>query len=131
VQMFFPGKSKTAKYAGNWDPKAKQPWSYKLQQWILSNTFLTRNMNVLVYGQWPNQTKNILPFFTASFNESDKEVIIKDFILPYRFLFVGGLVAGKQPSFALQLVEALNKRTIPAELHIYGDGPLKNDLEKE
>jgi len=39
VQLFFPFKKKTAKYAGNWDPKSKQPWSYKLQKWILSNTF--------------------------------------------------------------------------------------------
>ena len=29
VQILFPGKPKTAKYAGNWDPNAKQPWSYK------------------------------------------------------------------------------------------------------
>ena len=30
VQMAFPKKKKTAKYAGNWDPKSRQPWSYKL-----------------------------------------------------------------------------------------------------
>ena len=27
VQILFPNKQKTAKYAGNWDPKSKQPWS--------------------------------------------------------------------------------------------------------
>ena len=63
VNILFPNKQKTAKYAGNWDPKSKQPWSYRLQKWILSNTFLTKNMQVLVYGEWPNQTKNIKPFF--------------------------------------------------------------------
>jgi len=30
VQLFFPSKKKTVKYAGNWSPKAKQPISYKL-----------------------------------------------------------------------------------------------------
>ena len=35
VQVFFPSKIKTAKYAGNWDPKSKQPIAYKLQKWIL------------------------------------------------------------------------------------------------
>jgi hypothetical protein len=70
VQVFFPKKPKTVKYAGNWDPKAKQPWTYKLQKKILSNTFLSRNIKVLVYGKWPGQTKNILPFFTASFSEA-------------------------------------------------------------
>ncbi|PKP29013.1 MAG: glycosyl transferase [Bacteroidetes bacterium HGW-Bacteroidetes-18] len=71
VQIAFPGKPKTAKYAGNWDPKAKQPWSYRLQKWLLGNTFLTKNMKVLVYGEWPDQTKNIVPFFTASYSEKE------------------------------------------------------------
>jgi glycosyltransferase involved in cell wall biosynthesis len=71
VQILFPKKTKTAKYAGNWDPKAKQPWSYSMQKWLLSNTFLTRNMQVLVYGEWPNQTKNVKPFFTATYSESE------------------------------------------------------------
>lgn len=73
VQILFPKKSKTAKYAGNWDPNSKQPLSYKLQKWILSNTFLTRNCKVLVYGEWPNQSKNIVPFFTASYSEKEGE----------------------------------------------------------
>lgn len=71
VQMAFPNKPKTAKYAGNWDPKAKQPWSYRLQKWLLSNTFLTKNMKVLVYGEWPDQSRNIKPFFTASYSEKE------------------------------------------------------------
>ncbi|MDP3352260.1 MAG: glycosyltransferase [Flavobacteriaceae bacterium] len=71
VQVFFPKKPKTAKYAGNWDSKSKQPWSYRLQKWILSNTFLTKNMQVLVYGDWPNQSKNIKPFFTATYSKQE------------------------------------------------------------
>lgn len=129
-QIFFPRKPKTAKYAGNWDPDAKQPWTYKLQRWILSNTFLTRNMTVLVYGEWRNQSKNILPFFTASFSESDIEKIEKDFSAPFKFLFVGNLVPGKQPLFAIELVLALNAKNINAELHVYGDGELMKALEQ-
>jgi hypothetical protein len=49
-------------------PNLKKPWSYQLQQWILSNTFLTRNMKVLVYGVWDGQSQNIYPF-TASYSE--------------------------------------------------------------
>jgi glycosyltransferase involved in cell wall biosynthesis len=73
IQVVFPKKKKTAKYAGNWDSKANQPWSYRLQKWVLANTFLTHNMQVLVYGEWPNQTKNIKPFFTATYYESEKD----------------------------------------------------------
>ncbi|AMC10141.1 hypothetical protein Lupro_02255 [Lutibacter profundi] len=73
VQILFPNKPKTIKYAGNWDSKSKQPLSYRLQKWILSNTFLTKNSKVLVYGEWPNQSKNIIPFFTATYSE--KEIV--------------------------------------------------------
>ena len=71
VQICFPKKKKTAKYAGNWDPKAKQPFTYKVQRWLLSNTFLTKNMQVLVYGEWPKQTSNIRPFFTATYSAKE------------------------------------------------------------
>ncbi|MEC7782986.1 MAG: glycosyltransferase [Bacteroidota bacterium] len=129
VQVFFPKKKKTAKYAGNWDPKAKQPWSYKLQKWILSNTFLTRNMQVLVYGDWFDQSKNIKPFFTATYTEDDKKALpLRKYDLPLRFLFVGGLVPGKRPLYTLALVNELISKGFPAELHFYGDGPQKELL---
>jgi glycosyltransferase involved in cell wall biosynthesis len=75
VQILFPNKPKTVKYAGNWDPKSKQPFSYKLQKWLVSNTFLTKNAKVLVYGEWPNQSKNIVSFFTASYSEKEIEEV--------------------------------------------------------
>jgi glycosyltransferase involved in cell wall biosynthesis len=130
VQVLFPKKKKTAKYAGNWDPKAKQPLSYKLQKWILSNTFLTKNMQVLVYGEWEGQSKNIKSFFTASYWNTEKSPVPnKTFSTPYTFLFVGSLVAGKRPLYAIQLVEKLVKNGIPASLTFYGDGVLRQELE--
>ena len=99
VQVFFPLKSKTAKYAGNWDPKSKQPITYRLQKWILRNTFLTKNMQVLVYGEWETSTKNIKPFFTASYFEKDKiDVKPRKLEGKISFLFVGTL----QPACALR-----------------------------
>ena len=44
-------------------PKSKQPWTYKLQKWILSNTFLTRNMQVLVYGEWESELQKYKTLF--------------------------------------------------------------------
>ena len=197
VQILFPKKTKTAKYAGNWDPKAKQPWSYRLQKWLLSNTFLTRNMQVLVYGEWPNQTKNVKPFFTATYSESEiqnlefsiqnklspqadtsseksesrtteKELDFPqsdkddntflslraesrtiensldsarldktenklfptpDSQLPTSFLFVGTLSKGKQPLYAIQLVEELHKRGKKVTLDLFGEGILRKELE--
>ena len=131
VQIFFPNKIKTAKYAGNWDPKSKQPWTYRLQKYILSNTFLTRNMQVLVYGDWENQSKNIKSFFTATYSESEKENIIKtSFETVIEFIFVGSLVMGKNPMYAIQLVEELIKKGKNVVLNLYGEGIEKAFLEE-
>lgn len=130
VQLFFPKKIKTAKYAGNWDPKSKQPLSYRLQKWLLTNTFLTKNMTALVYGDWPNQTKNIKSFFTATFTEAEKEPLkVRDYRSALEFMFVGSLVEGKRPLFAIQLVEQLLKQGEQVRLHLFGDGVLRPKLE--
>ena len=131
VQILFPNKTKTAKYAGNWDSKSRQPLSYRLQKWILSNTFLTRNMQVLVYGEWEGSTKNIKPFFTATYNESDKSTIIyRNLQHQISFIFVGTLSAGKNPLYAIQLVEALCKKGYDVALNLYGEGMERNKLEE-
>lgn len=131
LQILFPKKIKTAKYAGNWDSKSKQPLSYKLQKWILSNTFLTRNMQVLVYGQWEESSKNIKSFFTATYNEADKlPIVSKDLKQKIRFVFVGALVSGKNSLYAVQLVEALHKNGHNVALALYGEGAERNKLEQ-
>lgn len=131
VQIFFPSKQKSAKYAGNWDPKSKQPLSYKVQKWILSNTYLTRNMTVLVYGDWPNQSRNIKPFFTASYFEVDKvEIETKLLHNEIKFLFVGSLTLGKRPLYAVKIVGELQKRGKNVCLDIYGEGQQRNILEQ-
>ena len=131
VQILFPSKPKTAKYAGNWNPKAQQPWSYRLQKWILSSTFLTRNMQVLVYGEWEGSTKNIKPFFTATYSEADKLPLIElDLKQKVDFIFVGTLSRGKRPLYAIQLVEQLAKKGYAVCLSLYGEGAERLYLEK-
>lgn len=132
VQILFPSTPKTAKYAGNWDPKAKQPRSYNLQKWILSNTLLTKNIDVLVYGNWPNQTKNIKPFFTATYYSSEiEELYIRNYTKALHFCYVGTLSPGKQPIKALELVNQLRQQGLDAVLHFYGDGELKGEINKQ
>jgi glycosyltransferase involved in cell wall biosynthesis len=199
VQILFPNKPKTVKYAGNWNPKSKQPLSYKLQKWIVSNTFLTKNCKVLVYGKWPNQSKKIVPFFTASYSEKEIEVVEIRNISGYneqiaasriprndeleeeqilnqvqhdgsgrhpqlvpiaigreshdellkqvqhdgsrhsamnrhpefssgspacnlKFIYVGGLVPGKQPLLTVQVVHELKRKGYNVQLDMYGEG---------
>jgi glycosyltransferase involved in cell wall biosynthesis len=123
VQILFPKIPKTAKYAGNWDPKSIQPSTYKLQKWILNNSFLTRNMQVLVYGEWEGSSKNIKPFFTASYKETDKVALVqKRLDNKIEFIYVGTLVKGKNPMYAVQLVERLIQRKYDTALSLYGEG---------
>lgn len=130
VQVLFASKTKTAKYAGNWDPKSNQPFTYKIQKWILSNTFLTRNMKVLVYGDWENQFKNIKPFFTATYSESEKERIQKTSARSMiEFIFAGSLVSGKNPMYAVKLVHELITKGYNVSLNLYGEGAQRSDLE--
>jgi glycosyltransferase involved in cell wall biosynthesis len=130
VQVFFPRKPKTAKYAGNWDPQSKQPFTYKVQKWILNNTFLARNMKVLVYGNWNNQSENIKPFFTATYSGSEKEITQKtSFNNTIEFIFVGSLVSGKNPIYSIKLVHELIKKGYKINLNLYGEGTERSCLE--
>ncbi|WP_340066129.1 glycosyltransferase [Ascidiimonas aurantiaca] len=129
VQIFFPKKHKTVKYAGNWDPQSKQPVSYRLQKWILNNVFLTKNTKVLVYGEWPDTSKNIVPFFTATYQEAEKEPLsVRTYRKDLKFAFVGTLSPGKRPLFAIQLIEELQKLGYEATLDILGDGVMFETL---
>lgn len=130
VQILFRKKKKTAKYAGNWDAKSKQPFTYRLQKYILSSTFLTKNMQVLVYGNWENKTSNIKSFFTATYSELDKvNVDSRSLNAKIQFIFVGSLAAGKQPIEAVKIVEKLKSLHYNVSLSIYGEGAEKRNLE--
>ncbi|MFI1772209.1 glycosyltransferase family 4 protein [Thalassobellus citreus] len=144
VQVFFPKKIKTAKYAGNWDSNSKQPLSYRIQKRLLSNVFWTRNIKVLVYGSWKNQSKNIVPFFTATYSKKEieynvesnlrsvrfkkKEEVLKDVRHSSfnrsvkKFLFVGTLTVGKRPILSVQVIHKLIKNGHNVHLDIYGEG---------
>ncbi|MFK2820705.1 glycosyltransferase [Flavobacteriaceae sp. LMIT009] len=130
VQIFFPNKSKGAKYAGNWDPKSLQPWSYKLQKRILKSEFLTRKMKVLVYGDWKETSKNIVPFFTASYSENEKEAVNdKTLNNKINLLFVGTMSSNKRPMHSVKVTHQLKERGYDVALDIYGEGKERSIIE--
>lgn len=123
IQVLFPQKRKTVKYAGNWDPESKQPLSYRLQKKILSSTFFTKNCKVLVYGKWQNQSKNIIPFFTASYREEEIVKLEKTcFKEKVKFIYVGVFSKGKQPLKSVKVIELLKEKGYEVELNMYGGG---------
>ena len=88
-------------------------------------------MQVLVYGNWPGATKNIKPFFTATYHKSDIiSTPVRDLSNPpLRLIFVGGLNQGKQPLLSVQVCQKMKQHT-QTELHIYGDGEQRSLLEE-
>lgn len=133
-QLFFPGKKKSAKYAGNWDWSVKQPKSYRFQQFLLRSTSLTKNMKVLVYGEWPDKTENIIPFFTASYSDLDVRPFVPRRINrsgdPVELIFVGTLSKNKNPDLCIEVVKILKRNKIPCNLHLFGDGKIRKNLEE-
>lgn len=131
LQILFPLKRKTAKYAGNWDWGSRQPLSYRVQQMLLRNTLLTQNMTALVYGAWPDRTRNILPFFTASFHDDEVEPISPRSLQgELRFIFVGSLTEGKRPLLAVKVVHRLREMGLPACIELLGEGPERWSIEQ-
>jgi glycosyltransferase involved in cell wall biosynthesis len=84
-----------------------------------------------VYGEWPKQSKNIKSFLTATYSENEKQPTQSlNLSGTINFIFVGSLVVGKDPLYAIQFVEYLLKNNQKISLNVYGDGVLKAELEK-
>jgi len=131
VQILFPSKKKSVKYAGNWDPNSNQPKSYRIQQAIFRNTFLSKNIKVLVYGEWPNETTNIIPFMSATYRNDEKLPFkSRDFNDRLKFVFIGAMVVGKRPILTVKIIEALRQKGYNAELHMFGGGNMIDEVKQ-
>lgn len=131
LQVFFPSKIKTVKYAGNWDPRSNQPLSYRLQRFILNSKVLTRNCKVLVYGNWQSNSSNIIPFYTASYSKEDSKnsfPLTRSYVI-LKLIFVGSLIPEKNPIVSLEVLKHLKDLGIKAKLVFCGDGPERSVLE--
>lgn len=128
VQILLPSKRKTVKYAGNWDYGSNQPWTYRMQQNILKNTFLSKKIKVLVYGDWKDATANMVSFISATYRNDERVSFpVKDYTKKIKFVFTANLVTGKRPLMTIKIIELLRKNGIDAEIFMFGDGPLMND----
>ncbi len=116
------------KYAGNWQPNGKTPWSYTLQRWWL-NRGLHRGM-VTINGRWPRQPPWVHSFLNpcltlAEIEQAKAMVAAKQLSSPLQMLFVGRVEEAKGVGRILEIALALKKQGIAFHLHIVGDGPEK------
>jgi glycosyltransferase involved in cell wall biosynthesis len=135
------GIHRYAMYAGNWYGYPGEPWSYRLQRWLLRRWF---HGVVTVYadpGDLPEP--HLVPFFSPSVTgrqwEREAEATTAKVaameaagwaLTPIRLVSVGTLTENKNHGVVLQAVARLRGAGMNVELDIAGDGPLLDDLRQ-
>jgi glycosyltransferase involved in cell wall biosynthesis len=114
------------KYAGNWAPSGPEPWSYRLQRWLLRAGW--HHAEVTVNGTWARQPGFVRSFLNPCLTEQELEEGrrfggAKTLGDPMRLLFVGRLDEAKGCGRALGVLAGLRERGVPARLEVVGDGP--------
>lgn len=116
-----------AKYAGQWNGYAGEPYTVWLQRWLLRSFWWRRGV-VTVYGAWPGQPRHIIPFFTSMMTASQvrrsSEVARnKRLGVPAEILYSGRLASLKGVDVLLRAARVLADQGVAFHLSIIGDGP--------
>lgn len=120
-----------AKYAGQWNGFPEETWTTRLQRKILSSSWW--NAPVTVYGNWPNQPKHVIPFFTSLLSDEILEHAQKvsrgrALHSPLRLIYVGRLTHPKNVHIILDALSILKQQSFPFEFKVIGDGSKQDDL---
>jgi len=123
-----------AKYAGQWNSFPNEAWSWRVQKAILRSRWWRGP--VTVYGRWPNQPSQIVPFFTSvltSVQLARARAVAseKAFGNPLRVVFVGRLSAGRNVDTLISALAELKSKKIQLHCTIVGDGPERPVLEEQ
>jgi glycosyltransferase involved in cell wall biosynthesis len=119
-----------AKYAGQWNGYPGEPWTARLQRWILRSAWWRGP--VIVYGSWPNQPPNVVPFYTSVLTvdqiaRARAAVDRKRRGDPLTVLYVGRLSAAKNVDVLISAIGLLESRQ--THCVVVGDGPQRQSLE--
>jgi glycosyltransferase involved in cell wall biosynthesis len=123
-----------AKYAGQWNGYASEPLAVWLQRTFLKSAWWSRGV-VTVYGEWPSQPDNIVPFFTSmmTMQEVRRAAGIarhKKLQQPVEILYAGRLASAKCVHILLQAAARLRAQGMPVRVSVVGDGPERASLER-
>lgn len=123
-----------AKYAGQWTSFPGEPWSFRLQRFLLRSRWWRGP--VTVYGEWPDQPAHVVPFFTsvldashlARAREAARRLRVAGAL---RVLFVGRLTRPKNVDRLLAALALAAERGTDLAATIAGDGPERQALEAQ
>jgi len=126
------GKPRVAKYAGQWSDYPGQPRTWGWQKALLRSRWW-RGL-VLVYGRWPNQPPQVVPFFTSVMDDAQmkraRSALPRDWSKqPVEVLFVGRLSRQKNVDVILRALALLKQEGLCPRFRVVGDGPMRRELE--
>lgn len=123
-----------AKYAGQWCGYPREPWSVRLQRSLLRSSWWRGP--VTVYGRWPNQPSNVVPFFTSILT-AEQIVLARSAATRgkpgdvLQVLYVGRLSSDKNVDVLLAAVANLRTQAIRLKCTIVGEGEHRSTLEAQ
>jgi glycosyltransferase involved in cell wall biosynthesis len=130
----FPPRPCWVKYAGNWRPEGKEPWSYGWQRRWLARP--RPGVAVTVNGRWPNDPPHVEAFRNPSFTAAELAAARAggERRLPAAgeklgLLFVGRLDEPKGAGRAIEILAALRRGGVEARLELAGGGGERESFE--
>lgn len=122
-----------AKYAGQWNGFPGEKWTVRLQRALLGSRWWRGP--VTVYGEWPDQPPNVVPFFTSVL--TGDQIAAAAAAAPrvrrkgqLRVLFVGRLSGPKNVATVLRAVARVRSDGVDVHCTIVGDGGERENLEQ-
>ena len=127
-------KRLVAKYAGQWNGYPGERLVLRLQRAVLRSRWW--HGPVTVYGVWPNEPEQVVPFFTSMMTEdmvtrAATVAQTKEIKQPLRVLFSGRLAREKRVDALLEAVKILADRGISLELAVVGGGVQNAHLHQQ
>jgi glycosyltransferase involved in cell wall biosynthesis len=126
---------RVAKYAGQWEHYAGEPWTVRAQRAVLRSRWW--GAPVLVYGSAAGQRSHVVPFFTSILDATQMErarqaVTGRTFCGSGKLavLYVGRLSPSKNVDVLIRSVAALEETGRPVTCTVVGDGSERRALER-
>lgn len=121
------------KYAGSWQRYPKEPLSYRIQRWWIRGALSRGEVTVNGNTAGARRTHSFVnPCFASAEMEAAREQAAhKEIEPPVRLLFAGHLVAAKGARLTIEVLRLLRSGGLDARLDIVGDGPEREQLERE